>query len=393
MSAPRDLWPEPWASRVFAEADATSGQLKTALANRRQPSILDRTVCELVEGLLEDARNATRSYGRRRRALRDWWRGTSLERSHYYLHAAKTMLVDVLDEPAIDAEIPGAVARVMQTLPAADVRRAGLEALLTQHGLPLLEKRARLKVALQLGYKASDQTHARVRGFRNLIYIVGVVVLLFMVVVVSVSAAHPTWASLCFEPAITSAAAPGQPPPDAATTVTACPSGDEVGRRPAREDVGIVAGLGLVGGSLAAVFAIRKVRGSSTPYDLPLAAAFLKVPTGALTAVAGMLLLGGGFVPGLSALDSQRQILAYALLLGYAQQLATQLVDKQAQNVLGAVPSKEARPAPQPQAASLGSSAPNLGPTLGSRAAARPTWVRRALGRRRRTSPRAAGAS
>lgn len=48
-----------------------------------------------------------------------------------------------------------------------------------------------------------------------------------------------------------------------------------------------------------------------------------KVPAGALTAVAGILLLGGEFVPGLSELDSQRQILAYALVLGYAQQPAT----------------------------------------------------------------------
>jgi hypothetical protein len=39
---------------------------------------------------------------------------------------------------------------------------------------------------------------------------------------------------------------------------------------------------------------------SAAPYDVPLALALLKVPTGALTAIAGILLLGGGFVPGLS---------------------------------------------------------------------------------------------
>jgi hypothetical protein len=69
------------------------------------------------------------------------------------------------------------------------------------------------------------------------------------------------------------------------------------------------------------------------------ALALLKVPSGALTAVAGILLLGGGFVPGLSDLDSQRQILAYALVFGYAQQLATQFIDKRAVNLLDQVPS------------------------------------------------------
>jgi hypothetical protein len=41
----------------------------------------------------------------------------------------------------------------------------------------------------------------------------------------------------------------------------------------------------------------------------------------------------GEFVPGLSALDSSAQILAWALVFGYAQQLLTQLVDRQAHTV------------------------------------------------------------
>jgi hypothetical protein len=42
----------------------------------------------------------------------------------------------------------------------------------------------------------------------------------------------------------------------------------------------------------------------------------------------------GGFVPGLSALDSSAQIIAWALVFGYAQQLLTRLVDSRAQTVL-----------------------------------------------------------
>jgi hypothetical protein len=42
----------------------------------------------------------------------------------------------------------------------------------------------------------------------------------------------------------------------------------------------------------------------------------------------------GQFVPGLSALDTSAQILAWALVFGYAQQLFTRLVDQQGQTAL-----------------------------------------------------------
>ena len=42
----------------------------------------------------------------------------------------------------------------------------------------------------------------------------------------------------------------------------------------------------------------------------------------------------GGFVPGLSDLDSPEQILAWAVIFGYAQELFTRLVDNQANTVL-----------------------------------------------------------
>ncbi len=53
----------------------------------------------------------------------------------------------------------------------------------------------------------------------------------------------------------------------------------------------------------------------------------------------------GQFVPGLSALDSPAQILAWALVFGYAQQLFTRLVDQQGQTVLNSVRSADT---PQP---------------------------------------------
>ncbi|MGG7571613.1 hypothetical protein [Streptomyces sirii] len=68
-----------------------------------------------------------------------------------------------------------------------------------------------------------------------------------------------------------------------------------------------------------------------------MALAWLKLPTGALTAVLGLLLMRGGFVPGLTALDSSAQIIAWAIVFGYSQQVFTQFVDKQGQALLAGV--------------------------------------------------------
>ena len=86
-----------------------------------------------------------------------------------------------------------------------------------------------------------------------------------------------------------------------------------------------------------------EIRGAPTPYNLANALALLKVPCGALTAVGALLLIGGRAIPGLTALDSQEQILAYALVFGYAQQLLTGLIDRRALDLAGGVRPKESR--------------------------------------------------
>jgi hypothetical protein len=62
-----------------------------------------------------------------------------------------------------------------------------------------------------------------------------------------------------------------------------------------------------------------------------------KLPTGALTALLVLLLMRGGFVPGLTALDTSARILAWALVFGYAQQQFTRLVDQQAHTLIQSV--------------------------------------------------------
>jgi hypothetical protein len=97
---------------------------------------------------------------------------------------------------------------------------------------------------------------------------------------------------------------------------------------------------------MSATFAIQRLRTTPAPIpnDLQVSLAFLKLPAGALTAIGGLVLIHGQFIPGLTDLDSQGQILAYAIVLGVAQQLVTRFVDQKAEDILAAVPSKGRRP-------------------------------------------------
>jgi hypothetical protein len=99
-------------------------------------------------------------------------------------------------------------------------------------------------------------------------------------------------------------------------------------------DIALIEIIGMIAAVVAGIVALRNVRGTSTPYSLAVALALVKIPLGALTAVLGLVLMSGGFVPGLSALDTSAQILAWALVFGFSQQLLTRLVDQRAESLL-----------------------------------------------------------
>jgi hypothetical protein len=277
--------------------------------------------------------------------MSDRWNGTSVERAYSYLHAAKVLLIDLLPDWEIEAMIPEVAAQTSAHFPPSDIRRVRLDVLCTDKA-SIRQKRAGLKRALQLNYEVTDEQHRRVRQFRNVLCLVAIMIAVFMGALVTIVALNPAGMPLCFSPETGSKGLGGE-----TQTKTVCPSGETTS--PSHSDVLIVAGLGLIGGALAAAFAVRHIRVSATPYDIPLGLALLKLPTGALTAVAGILLLGGGFVPGLSELDSQRQILAYALVFGYAQQLATQLIDKRARGLVDELSTKYVSPGEPMQAIPL----------------------------------------
>jgi hypothetical protein len=259
-----------------------------------------------------------------------WWRGTLIEAAYRNLHAAEVLVVGLYDRNQLLAEIPGAVARADAGLERNDPRRPGSLELLTvapETDLDLL--RERLRKVIEVGYAHSDELHARLRSFRNLVLGATAAISVFMVGFMVVVSLNPGWVPLCFRPGLER---------------QVCPTGSTAGSGvdvPTASDVWILGLLGVLGGTLAAAVSISRLRGSATPYNVPTALALLKVPFGALTAIGSIIVIRGGFVPGLSALDSQVQILAYAVLFGYGQQLLTGIIDRQARSVLRGLPTKE----------------------------------------------------
>lgn len=314
-----------WVQNVAVQAEVLEARL-AVLAARPDESVPERE--HLVRGvrdLVAHARDAAFRDNPIPGRWSNWWRGTLIEAAYQNLHAAESLVVELYNEAEVDAEIPEAVARVETGLHRDDPRRAAALALLAQPpGGDLARKRARLRKTMEAGYAQSDQQHSRLRNFRNMVLGAATLILVFVSVFVVVVALHPQWVPLCFQPT------------DAKEV---CPTGHphETGG-----DVLVVALLGLLGGTLAGAVSIRKLSGASTPYDVPTALAFLKVPFGAMSAIGTLIVIRGDFVPGLSALDSQMQILAYALLFGYAQQVLTGYIDRQAQNIISAVPAKDA---------------------------------------------------
>jgi len=326
-----------WVQNVYVNARLLEGRLKTARERRKvTPDAAQDVLDDCVSELLEAARKAATRKDPVPGMLANWWRGTLIEAAYQNLHAAESLIVGLYDRDEIEAEVPEAVARVEASLDRDDPRRQALSELAgADVSLGLERARAELRKAIEVGHAAADHEHSRLRNFRNAVLVAAALTTLLVAGFIWYVYTYPTAVSFCFTPT----PEPQQPAmlmcPTAEYALAAADAG------PRSPDVIVVALLGLLGGALAAAVSIKNLSGTSTPYDVPFALAALKLPLGTLTAIGGLLVLRGEFVPGLSELDSQGQILAYALILGYAQQLLTGLIDKQAEHLLSTAPSKE----------------------------------------------------
>jgi hypothetical protein len=202
------------------------------------------------------------------------------------------------------------------------------------------EERGKIVTAVRGASSAALREQLRLGNFRNVVVLTTVVMALLAIGLALTGYFHKTWVPLCFVPesgAKATVVCPIEQSQSFDISADGTPSVDidlVVNQTTTPYDLMVVELVGLTAAAVAAAAAIRLLRGSSERYSLPAALAALKLPTGAITAFLGLLLMRGQFVPGLSALDTSAQILAWALVFGYAQQLFTRLVDQQGQTVL-----------------------------------------------------------
>lgn len=303
--------------------------------------------------------------------------GPLRERAMSNLDAAEALLLNLAPEEYLLGQMPSLLQHVRCHLVPGDSRREGMEDVAGRLGLPdaaggikqrcheisqddrlaiIRRERGQIVSATRAASSAALREQVRVRSFRDLLVATTIVLSLLAIGLAITGLRYPGLLPLCFAPeeagsavvvcptqrSLPFAVAAGEP------VDTARDIDDAIQETVRPWDLLIVEVTGLAAAAIAAAGAIRKIRGSSERYGVPLALAALKLPTGALTALLGLLLMRGQFVPGLSALDTSAQILAWALVFGYAQQLFTRLVDQQGQSVLNSVRGASKTPAGSP---------------------------------------------
>ncbi len=312
-----------WAQDVLVRARVLDANLEAIVAGG-DLSAGDTALAADAAECLTEAKRTARQNKLVPAVFSNWWRGTFIEAAYQNLHAAETLMARLYPADQMAAEIPEAVARVEALLDRDDPRRVAALKLLETKPTDAGTKEVFAK-AVQIGFEAADVEHARLRSFRNaIIGSTGALAVILIVFVVYV-AHHPSYMPVCFTK------------PDGKTQI--CAAG---GATAHAHDLIVVSCLGVLGGLLTAIASIRNMQGTSLPYDVPTALAALRLPVGALAALGGLLLVKADFIPGLSNLDTQAQILAYAFIFGAAQQLLVGQIDKQAKDLMATAPSKAA---------------------------------------------------
>lgn len=301
------------------------------------------------------------------RRLIDFLTGAGIERTNSQLDSVETDLLRVMPDPYLRGQLPTLVAHVQDHLPKGDPRCTEVETVAKavkerQPNTYLRDlEREQVLGAVRSASLEARRSIRRVRSFRNVLLVSALILSLCVAGITLLGVLAPKKIPLCFAPETVDSANVVCPTETLSVEVsgsgTSMPSQQELDEKMRDTanawDVPLIEIVGLLSAALASALALRSIKGTSTPYSLPVAVAVLKLPSGALTAVIGLLLMRGGFVPGLSALDSSAQIIAWAIVFGYSQQVLTRLVDRQANTVLenvsqpsGASVSPSTTPAP-----------------------------------------------
>lgn len=342
--------------------------------------------CQMVTAVkrhLGAARDA--AYGKKvddpHRRLQMFRGGPLIERARGNLDAAEAQLLNIARPDYILGQMPSLLRHVQRHLKPTDPGRQEFERIARALGIndpeqrtadsgqerdkqaikqmldldTINRERGKIVTTVRAASSQALRVNVQLRNFRDIVVLITVIMTILAVALAIVGYFHPTWLPLCFAPqdggksvvvCPTGQSGPFIPLQSVATAGEAAPNTvwdiDMVVEGTVQpQDLMVVELIGLIAAAVAAAAGIRTIKGSSERYGIPLALAMLKLPTGAVTAFLGLMLMRGNFVPGLSALDNTAQILAWALVFGFAQELFTRFVDQQGHAVLNTVRTPE----------------------------------------------------
>lgn len=341
------------------------------------------TLVVSIKGHLDAAREAAGRVALLKR-IHSTLSGALIERAKSNLDAAEAQLLNLAPPDYVRGQMPSLLRHVRRHLRSTDPGRQEFERIARRVGIcdpdrlqtqvfteqdvdaeknTVENERGKIVTTVRAASSEALREHIRLRNFRNVVVITGMLLAVLAAGLAITGFIKPTLLPLCFLPeqpnnqvivvcpteqsnrffpAQRDLSVPAQPPQQGGQGIDIDVKVAETAKG---YDILVAELVGLTAAAIAAAAAISHIKGSSERFGLPVALVALKLPTGALTAVLGLLLMRGQFVPGLGALDTPAQILAWALVFGYAQQLFTRLIDQQGQSVLESVRSADT---PQP---------------------------------------------
>jgi len=341
-----DVHRRSWEIHAQVAIDDVRGMAETAMTRGGRSNVAHR---QSAFHQINHQLSLAEWYLRRPAAPWTWLRGTRLEGAWCHIHNAKVVLIQLLDPDQLRAHCPQILALADKYLrrghPPAD--EPTLTALKAWYGhfesdadgpaVTTVQRHALANV-LREAYERVANEYYRLRRFQAAVVVTTLLVLMLVATLITVGARAPQIVPMCFpDPTSPAVQASGE-------VSSACPTGPN--GVPAAGDVGTVALFGLLG---AALVGVRLVVRRAAPSAVPMATtrwfqALLKAATGMLTAILGLLFLRAGIVPGFTQVDTQSQILVYAVVFGASQELITRFVDQRSNDLLAAVTSTEAAP-------------------------------------------------
>lgn len=243
------------------------------------------------------------------------WSGSEHETAMSAVHRAEGLFLMVAPAARLRSEVLNieAIFKATNDIPVADPRNAAYTRLFARMAEPCCDCQARVAPAVddrvllreirREQNEAWEIARSRVRIFRNIL-----------------SATIPFLSAVLVFAAVVAWAKPGLLPLRSVN--------------PQASDIAVVEFLGALGGLLSAVATLWATRNYQRFYGLPLAQSILKIPSGAASALAGVLLLQQGLF-GTTVATNWQSVLSFALLFGVAQLAVTKQIDARAGDLLG----------------------------------------------------------